>query len=448
MRKPRGDIARLRVASAIVSTLVCLESVTRPVVAQEAPQPILSAQFSFSNPGARSLGLGGAFVAVADDATAAWANPAGLVQIGRPEVSAEGRYWEYSTPYVASGRVRGTPSGIGLDTSAGVRSETSEFDVTGLAFLSFVYPKDRWSLALYRHVLANLETESTTEGVFSETPDGRTVRFLDQSNRSNLEMISYGLSGAHRITETLSIGLGIVYYQTLAEIESDLYFWDDLDDPLGSGTSYIGERFVLGQTLYSDDWSFGFVAGLLWRVTPNWSLGGRYRQGPRVDLGIEARVGSILDLGVPPGSVIDLGPAGRSDFPDNFGLGLAYRSRDGRLTLSFEWDRVTYSDSLESLEVEDQDLDDADEIHLGGEWAFLHSKPLFAARAGVWFDPDHQTRANDEADDFARALLIRGDDEIHFALGFGVAFENFQIDVAADFSDLVDTLSVSAIYSF
>lgn len=36
-------------------------------------------QFSFSNPGARSLGFGGAFVALADDATASFANPAGLV---------------------------------------------------------------------------------------------------------------------------------------------------------------------------------------------------------------------------------------------------------------------------------------------------------------------------------------------------------------------------------
>jgi len=448
MRKLQGGFVRLRVASAILSALVCLEAGSRPVIAQEAPQPILSAQFSFSNPGARSLGLGGAFVAVADDATAAWANPAGLVQIGGPEVSAEGRYWRYSTPYITSGRVRGTPSGMGLDTNAGVRSETSEFDVTGLAFLSFAYPKDRWSLAIYRHVLANLETEGATEGVFSETSDGRIIRFLDQSNRSHLEMISYGLSGAHRITDTLSVGFGIVYYQTLVEIESDLFFWDDLDNPLGSGTSYVDERFVLGQTLYGDDWSFGFTAGLLWRVTPNWSLGGRYRQGPRVDLGLEARVGSILDLGVPPGSVIDLGPAGRAEFPDNIGFGFAYRSDDGRLTLGFEWDRVTYSDSLQSLEVDDQDLDDTDEIHLGGEWAFLHSKPLLAARAGVWLDPDHQTRANDRADDFAQALLIPGDDEIHFALGFGVAFERFQIDVAADFSDLVDTLSVSAIYSF
>ena len=46
-------------------------------------------QFDFSLPGARSLSLGGAFVAVADDATAAWGNPAGLTILTRPEVSAE-----------------------------------------------------------------------------------------------------------------------------------------------------------------------------------------------------------------------------------------------------------------------------------------------------------------------------------------------------------------------
>ena len=37
--------------------------------------------FSFSNPGARSLGMGGAFVGLADDATAAYTNPAGLTQL-------------------------------------------------------------------------------------------------------------------------------------------------------------------------------------------------------------------------------------------------------------------------------------------------------------------------------------------------------------------------------
>jgi long-subunit fatty acid transport protein len=95
-------------------------------------------------------------VALADDATAAWANPAGLVQIAEPEVSVELRYRSYSTPLVSCGRIRGEPTGMGLDTVSGVRTDTNEFDVTGLAFLFFVYPWDRWPLSMYRHVLANV----------------------------------------------------------------------------------------------------------------------------------------------------------------------------------------------------------------------------------------------------------------------------------------------------
>ncbi|MCD6353392.1 MAG: hypothetical protein J7M06_04190, partial [Proteobacteria bacterium] len=37
--------------------------------------------------GARAMGMGGAFIAVADDATAASWNPAGLIQLETPEVS-------------------------------------------------------------------------------------------------------------------------------------------------------------------------------------------------------------------------------------------------------------------------------------------------------------------------------------------------------------------------
>ena len=49
---------------------------------------------------------------------------------------------------------------------------------------------------------------------------------------------------------------------------------------------------------------------------------------------------------------------------------------------------------------------------------------------------------------FIRALMPRGDDEIHFAAGIGVAMQNFQIDLGVDFADRVDTVSLSAIYSF
>ena len=61
----------LRAVATVVLTL--FPSVT---VAQTAIQ--IPLQFDFVNPGAKSLALGGAFTGLADDATAGFANPAGL----------------------------------------------------------------------------------------------------------------------------------------------------------------------------------------------------------------------------------------------------------------------------------------------------------------------------------------------------------------------------------
>ncbi|MGA1863612.1 MAG: hypothetical protein ACMUHX_00970 [bacterium] len=46
---------------------------------QATPNPVGS--------GARAMGMGGAFIGVADDATAASWNPAGLLQLRQPEIS-------------------------------------------------------------------------------------------------------------------------------------------------------------------------------------------------------------------------------------------------------------------------------------------------------------------------------------------------------------------------
>ena len=65
--------------------------------------------------------MGFSFDAVADDATAAFANPAGLVQLVEPEVSLEGRHWSYSTAYTQGGRIDGQPTGAsfrGLTSTA------------------------------------------------------------------------------------------------------------------------------------------------------------------------------------------------------------------------------------------------------------------------------------------------------------------------------------------
>src|ERR1700685_3094664 len=46
-------------------------------------------QWNFSTPGARANGMGRAFIGMADDATASVTNPAGLVNLTKPQVYVE-----------------------------------------------------------------------------------------------------------------------------------------------------------------------------------------------------------------------------------------------------------------------------------------------------------------------------------------------------------------------
>src|SRR6267143_198688 len=79
-------------------------AVAVPLAAQNTDIESLSGlQFNFGNPGARSLGMGGAFLGLADDASAAEANPAGLTILRKPEVSIEGRNFEEQQVFTTSG---------------------------------------------------------------------------------------------------------------------------------------------------------------------------------------------------------------------------------------------------------------------------------------------------------------------------------------------------------
>ena len=55
--------------------------------------------FTVLGAGARAMGLGGAFIAVADDATAVSFNPAGLAQLLQPEVSFVARGTQRNVSY-------------------------------------------------------------------------------------------------------------------------------------------------------------------------------------------------------------------------------------------------------------------------------------------------------------------------------------------------------------
>ena len=270
-----------------------------------AQQSIVPFQLSFSDPGARSMGFGGAFVALADDATAAFSNPAGLVQLIRPEVSIEGRSWSHSTPYTVGGRLEGSPSGSGIDSIAGIRTGTSEYDATGVSFLSVAFPKGKWSFALFRHEYADIEFTGATQGLFGGGTECCQTRWNDQQMISDLGIVSYGLSVGYRLSDQFYVGLGAVNYDASLLAGSTEYLWDDDTwESFIAPTSYLPERSVISETLFVDDNDWALSAGLLWRPTERWTFGGVYRQGLNVDIGVTVRAGQAVDYGVPPGSII------------------------------------------------------------------------------------------------------------------------------------------------
>lgn len=416
--------------------------------AQEEAPPAL--EFSFSNPGARSMGFGGAFVALADDATAAFANPAGLMQLVEPEVSIEGRVWGYSTPFVEGGRIFGPATGLGLDTEPGLLVGTSSVDLSGLSFLSFVYPGKNWSVAFYRHQLANYEFYSEMDSLFAGPWPGfpgSRERSFDLRKVTELELTSYGVSAAYRVDETLSLGLGVSHFRGEMLALSEIYGLQDPDAPVdfwGFQTFFSPELLVESSRVYGKDSDFSFLGGVLWRVSERWNVGVVYRQGPEMGGATEIRAGPQNRNAVPAGTLLALQP-GKIRFPAVLGVGASYRSQDQRLTLGFEWDRVGYSSILKDSP--EFSIDDANELHAGVEYVFVRSTPVVAARLGIWLDPDHSIRYLGQ-DYVAQAVLQPGSDEVHLAMGAGAVFKRVQLDVGIDLSDLVDTVSFSTIYTF
>jgi len=433
----------------VLLTLPCLASAAWGQTNVEVNAGI---QFNFSTPGARSLAMGGAFLGLADDATAAYANPAGLTTLTRPEVSFEGRSWLYSHTFTDRGRLTGARTGRGVDTIEGLRDGEASNTVTGPSFLSFVYPKSRWRVALYRHELANFEARFRTQGAFLSD----TTRLNPTTDTLDLKIIHLGLAFAGKINDNLSFGVGLSSYNFHLESRTDrftVFRSSGTTDGLYGPPLYDKANLVDSQTQSGEDRAIGFNGGFHWKIRDGWTLGGAYRQGPKFDLKTTSQTLLAQDS--------DVTKKARFGTPDFLGLGLSIQPME-TITLNLDIAHVRYSDltnsftaivlKLGNLELTPVELrqfraDDVTEIHLGFEKAFrLLNKEVFA-RVGAWSDPDHRIRY--EGEDLAfRALFRPGKDEIHYCAGFGLSGEKFEVDTAADLSNRVDTISLSTVFRF
>lgn len=440
-------------------------------------------RFDFTTPGARSLALGGAFVGVADDATAAFTNPAGLLEMTRPEVSVEARRFSYHHDFTDRGHAFGFVTGRGVDTVEGIRAGAAENTVDAPSFLSFVYPRERWAVAVYRHQLVAFEATFRTQGAFFDflrAPGDRvTARLAPVAAALELEVANYGLSAAWRLSERFSLGLGLSSYDFRIDSLQQRFGTLGIDPDTGRRLPEEAAGALFGPADFSpanevnfqqqrgSDQDLGLNLGFLWKVTDGLSLGGVYRQGPSFDFAVVNRAGAFTEalIGVPRGTVFARQTATFA-VPDVWGLGLAVRVLPVA-RLSFDYDRVKYSAlTARTVSIFREELtptqqaaldalavDDADELRLGLEVELVRDRYTLYLRAGGWYDPDHRIRFQGDpgidADTRYQAVQFRqGEDLVHGALGVGLHRGNLKLDAALDLSHAVDTASISLVYLF
>ncbi|HVR44134.1 MAG TPA: hypothetical protein VMS56_11905 [Thermoanaerobaculia bacterium] len=460
-----------------------------PVGAQNTDiEALAGLTFNFRNPGARSLAMGGAFLGLADDATAAEANPAGLTILRLPEVSLELRNHRTDTVVNATGDYPDLETDLFITHSQ--RAEIS--------FASVVFPGERWALALYYHLPLRLETEINQVWEFDDfnqpvlrslpiffvergDPPGsggavtrqRCIELQTEELGSctgfqinpylsavEVEQETWGAAGAVELGR-LSLGAG-VRRQTFRQAALTLRYTPDLVpvEALIQATE-LDDEFEPQEV---DDTTF--TAGFKWTLSNALSIGGVFKQGAEYPTGVFQRF-------VAEGEVFDEAFPTTFHVPDTAGIGFAWRPAPV-LTFVFDGVWVKYSNLTDDfrsaypeIAILDQpyEVEDSWEYHAGIEYFFTTRIPV-AIRAGYWLEPAHglryagpQTCTDPEIAEGDRVLCAAnrvrsgiifpgGRDQDHYSVGIGLAWPSFQIDAAYDTSDDFKVGSLSAVFRF
>lgn len=458
---------------AAVCTLAAL-----PLAAQNTDIESLSGlQFNFGNPGARSLGMGGAFLGLADDASAAEANPAGLTILRKPEITIEGRNYQEQQVF--------TTSGTFPDLQRTAFSHYSQrIDPT---FASVVYPTKYFTIGAYYH--EPLRNEGTGQVVPVTNPFTGQIKtdvpnfFLPVDANGNPTGSPISSAACNQLRQTNPFAC--IEYTVLPFLSSvkiqERTFGLAMAFKVGNfsfGATARSQRF--NETAFTfrvtptgdfssisvqatsdirsnndvakDKTDLTFSGGFKWAPSDKFSVGGVYKQGAKFAAPTFAATESTnFDYVKAADTVFHM--------PDIYGAGVSFRPMPV-LTINADAVRVKYSnlvDNFVSINADVRTIDnaykaaDATELHLGGEY-FFSTKIPFAMRAGYWRDPEHSITYQGPLttpDRVGAAILFpKTKSENHLSVGAGLAWPRFQIDAAYDTSKLYKVGSISMVTRF
>ena len=470
--------------------------------------PLLSKiRLNLVNPGGKSLAMGGAFVALADDATAALSNPAGLTQLTAWQVGGSGKAFWFE-PELRRALYSLQPNGsyeeflLEADRPSGQQNDLEFFSVVGPL-------RENLSVAAYRAVNLRyrLDADDLAGGnyrAFAIAVPPNSAVTLDEQGGLDIRSEVWGVSlGA--TFGAFSIGGGV----TLNSLRYDL-----TGGVAGGGHLFVtnaesmpgvpGAQPRLDTTVSASVTSgtkAGWVAGFRWQVSEVGSvtLGGVYRKAPRFD--VDYSVSSVnrwngasvsFSCGVDDPNVPGSGASacGSFDMPDDWSLGLSALVHPN-LLLSAEVQRISYSELQEGFVplfayctiqaspcpsqnrvIPDGRSEDGTVPRAGAEWTLpwkgtfqvalrggWHLQPAHGMLVDLYPDADRDRRPDAGSapevipqpplSDAFQTTYDGGEDEHHVSFGLGLTFgRKLSVDLAADLSESNDAFVLSAFYRF
>ena len=396
-------------------------------------------EFNFNNPGARATGVGGAFISIADDATAAEANPAGLTKLIRTELSAEVK-WVQSTRQVTNFSHAGTADNFQMVS----RDFTNSLVIP--SFASIVVPFGRVVGSLFRYELANFRTTYYTKGSYVPPPVGDGAFFFPVNSDLEMTVVNWGGAVSFKFSRYFSLGASFGLSQLSMTSRLSRYYLEVFDPG----------NIANEATINADDNSFFVNAGVLVRPMKNLSIGAIFKYRPQF------KVPHDLLISTFPTDTV-LREEINFNIPSSIGIGVSYSPTDV-LTLSFDVVGVAYSDLTKDFVTTfgdqyvtsaDYTVDNAVEFHMGAEYVLLTRAMGFVFRGGFYTVADNRIRFSGDplqgAD--ATALFVRrtqaalfqeGEMDYHYTFGVGFLFSNnVQLDLAANLSSGTDEVVAS-----
>jgi len=376
--------------------------------------------------GARALGMGGAFIAVADDATAASWNPAGLVQLERPEISIVGDYAYRKYDFSSSSQ----PEIDNRDSTDEVR----------LNYLSATLPFSFLNRNMV--VSANYQRLYDFEREFNHDRDlaGGVIGTEEVDYDQDGYLGAVGLAFASELTPWLSLGVTMNIWTDKLGLKNG---WDEkmksqsvitaIDDPV---LGIIPVIPPLEQTVTTKDefenfegvnWNFG----LLWEPNQYITVGAVLKTAFWGDIDHKfTQTNRDGDGNIT--SQVQIVEDAELRLPLSYGVGISCRFSD-RFTAGLdvyrtEWDDYTFEDGqgnkfspIDGRPKNASDVDETIQARLGAEYLFIlpQKQLVIPLRGGIFYDPEPKEGSPR--------------DFYGISLGSGIGYKKFIFDVAYQF---------------